>query len=390
MEHLIRSFTRVICKLDNVDELIASFPELEKSAPSDPSFLTEENRRRLLDFPGPDIQLTNIAASTSLKTPKELTDAELNLLKERYWLGLSLEENKARSKARTQGSAALLAVSEEYFGQITSQLKKIREPLYEENEAEAIENAEQEYVRRLIQQAMGPQDAAQTALAKARPWVRRLREENKGREAWGYAIFLQPVFDSDEEKEDYLSRRDAVLFHARGALCCGDTLGARWKLQRLEWPADAVCEGESLMQRFQKLRERFRGIRDQAPEKQKTSNSSEPQRGGLLDGILRNVVLVIDQDSVDSVMLRKGDVNGMWVWALDPDYDSEPSSLEDDHGVEYRGYLRVQLKQLVNNFFEARRFHEDEYPMKKLWEAARGCKNQAFISAKDESVYQSS
>jgi hypothetical protein len=34
--------------------------------------------------------------------------------------------------------------------------------------------------------------------------------------------------------------------------------------------------------------------------------------------------------------------------------------------TEYRGFMRVRLQQSVNNFFDARRFDEDEFPMQVL------------------------
>lgn len=103
---------------------------------------------------------------------------------------------------------------------------------------------------------------------------------------------------------------------------------------------------------------------------------------------------MIDSDCVDSVLLSKpGSVDDMWVWAVDPDYNqagdaTSPSSKdnlkEEENG--YKGYLRVRLQQLSNNFLNARRFHEDEddYSTKALWEAAQKSRNKAFVSVKDE------
>lgn len=43
----------------------------------------------------------------------------------------------------------------------------------------------------------------------------------------------------------------------------------------------------------------------------------------------------------------------------------------------------MRLQQLVNNFFDARRFQEDDYSMKALWEAAQNTRNKAFVSVND-------
>ncbi|KAI5918610.1 hypothetical protein F4810DRAFT_715320 [Camillea tinctor] len=77
--------------------------------------------------------------------------------------------------------------------------------------------------------------------------------------------------------------------------------------------------------------------------------------------------------------------DNIWVWAVDPDFDdrSPPSRGEtvEEGDDTYKGYLRVRLPQLVNNFFEARRFMLEKYPMVTLWEAAVKSKNIAFVSA---------
>ena len=190
--------------------------------------------------------------------------------------------------------------------------------------------------------------------------------------------------------DEYSSRRDAATFFALRAICCGNTIAARWTLRRLDWPVDATGEDDAesasnkRAMRFQKLREQFVLIRDRAPKKQRTSEGATAKSGGLSDGVLQNVFLVADRDSVDSVLSKSGNVDDMWIWAVDPDYDVHATtSSKSDQKDEYEGCLRVRLQQLVNNFFEVRRFHE-EYSMKNLWEAAQKSKNQAFVSTRDE------
>ncbi|KAI5918611.1 hypothetical protein F4810DRAFT_715321 [Camillea tinctor] len=51
MDILIRRFTRVLHQVDNVTELIESFPRIVQLALSDSSSLIAEDRRRILDFP---------------------------------------------------------------------------------------------------------------------------------------------------------------------------------------------------------------------------------------------------------------------------------------------------------------------------------------------------
>lgn len=175
---------------------------------------------------------------------------------------------------------------------------------------------------------------AERGLAKAQPWVRRLWEEDQGEKCWGYVEYVDLEVDDGERLEEYLVRRDAALFHATGAVGCGSTIGARWKLQRFDWPGaaghDEKSEDEGLAAKFERLRERFKSVPDRAPKKQRIGVDVRAESGGLLDGILRNVFLVIDHDCVNSVLSGAGSVDDMWVWAVDPDYKAGAALSKDD------------------------------------------------------------
>ncbi|KAK5999786.1 hypothetical protein QM012_005192 [Aureobasidium pullulans] len=274
-------------------------------------------------------------------------------------------------------------------------------------------------------------------LATAQPWLKQLWEEDQCEKNWGFAGFHDP----EAASEEYEVRKDAALMHAREAIGCADMIGARWRLQYLDWPdmptpsqsSHNLTAGERPMNascvrilpiqndkvlldrnqshnkqdnkkhaqvkdvseandkrdeniiskleaRFQGLREHFRVVRDRAPRKRKTANDTQTDRGGLEDGILRNVFLVIDQQCVNSLFSLTANVDDMWVYAVDPDYQQPTGTTPRD---EYRGYMRVRLQQLVNTFFDARRFHADEFPMQELWRAAQPSRNQAFVSVKE-------
>lgn len=51
-------------------------------------------------------------------------------------------------------------------------------------------------------------------------------------------------------------------------------------------------------------------------------------------------------------MSETANVDDAWVYAVDPDY-VQPTDMAADEtsSTEYRGYMRVRLQQLVNNFF---------------------------------------
>ncbi|KAL2874111.1 hypothetical protein SGCOL_010699 [Colletotrichum sp. CLE4] len=435
---------RVIRKFDGADELIQSFPAWEESALGQnaalPSF-TPRDQRRILDFPDPEIQESNIVKSTKLskegllgravESPSQLTAAEISLLKNRYWLHISPDEEQEISLA-TGLIMGPKRISEEEHGKAEKQLRAVRHTLYAENEEKAIDNALAEHWRREneVWRARQRQET-EMALSKAHPWVRRLWEEDNGEKVWGYGIFNDPMaFANNEEAERYTSRRDGVLFHGRGAIGAGSSvISYKWKLQKLEWPSSVNAdvenddshivdkgdgkhnisglvidevqreerETEERLAKFRVLRERFKSIRDRGLESQTIredvvfSASMQSRTGGLEDGILQNVFLVVDKQSVGSVLGAQGLVDDMWVWAIDPDYDDAdelstpidgPSSPETSG--RYRGFMRVRLQQLVNNFFNVRRFRQREFAMKELWEAAQKSKHQAFVSLRDD------
>lgn len=329
-------------------------------------------------------------------------------------------------------------VSEEEYEQAAKRLRAVRRSLYAENEEKAIENSHVEHWRRENEawRERQKQEAEKALLAKAFPWVRRLWEEDKGEEHWGYGIFVDPgAFLDEEETERYMCRRDGVLFHARGAIGAGSSaIGNMWRLQKLNWPVNATADDgekeggsqtgqqsdgkydgselaageheetdEKRAAEFQKLREHFKSIRDRVPKKQRReqtalSGPAQAERGGLQDGILQNVFLIVDKSSAGSVLSGHGLVDDMWVWAADPDYDdakdasaavtaaaaaTEGSMSAETHRC-YKGFMRVRLQQLINNFYDARRFHENDCPMPKLWEAAQKSKHRAFVSLKDD------
>ncbi|KAJ8116005.1 hypothetical protein ONZ43_g4538 [Nemania bipapillata] len=80
-------------------------------------------------------------------------------------------------------------------------------------------------------------------------------------------------------------------------------------------------------------------------------------------------------------MSGTGNVEDMWVWAVDVDFDTDFPPVDeaaDPRKVEYRGYMRVRLQQLVDGFFEMRHFHAEDQPFFCLWTAAIKSRNRVF------------
>jgi len=127
-------------------------------------------------------------------------------------------------------------------------------------------------------------------------------------------------------------------------------------------------DDDDLQARLDMLRRHFRSIRE---------------RGDLGEDVLSNVFIVMD-DACAHALFEADNADSVWVWAVDPDYDESTAGEVKDESLQrlYRGFLRVRLQQLVDKFFEARKYHAEEYPMSALWQAAQRSLNRAFVSTK--------
>jgi len=135
-----------------------------------------------------------------------------------------------------------------------------------------------------------------------------------------------------------------------------------------------------LRAKFQVLRTRFKALRDKPRD---TGMDKDTKRKGLRPGLLSNVFVVVDKACMDSyVTLNQGnDVEHGWVFAVDPDYqDPGPmESLASKVMHQYRGFVRVRLQDLLDDFFVVRKYHEHERPMEKLWRQAQKEGNGVFV-----------
>lgn len=377
MEHLIYSSTRVLRGLDKAADLVTSFPELEIRTLSDPSSISAGERLQILDFPDPQTQEANITSSSTLdkkgllkqavESPDRLTQNEIQLLEDRYWLNISRRELRACTAAETALNANGIKLA------VVKRLERVRMPLYDEYEAQAIENAGRERYERMMRELeQRTQRDIEASISRGQPWLRQLWEEDWGKKYWGYAVFENPQWAANSaRREQYHLRRDEILSKAQTVVGCGSAFRMRWSLKHLPWPGSPGDEYSKQREglpaaMLDTLRKNFKNIRSQSQE-----------HGVLPDGILRNVFLYIDSDSVDSVMSPPAWVDDMWVWAIDPDYEAPATS------DKYQGYLRVRLQQIVNNFFESRRFYADQFSVEDLWKAAQ-TKNSMFVSVKEE------
>lgn len=127
-----------------------------------------------------------------------------------------------------------------------------------------------------------------------------------------------------------------------------------------------------------KLRAHFKWVRER---KKLVKDYLDIDRSGIPTGLLRNVFLVLDQDSVNSIVNNSPRADFAWIWAIDPDYEGDVAEMtENGLDKEYYGYMRVRLQQLVKHFWVVRKYHEDEFSLQMLWGAAKESHDCAFVS----------
>lgn len=272
--------------------------------------------------------------------------------------------------------------------------------------------------------------------ARARPWVRRFVEEYADGRPWGYALYQDPTID-DEIMEECMCRLDNLIWCAQDAVYGRGHEGfPRFQFEYLDWPegepesyvpkqdtatrsleavsnvdahetsGDAKANASAkdsledeansstedsaddeddadieTVRELNKLRAHFKWVRDRATKIRLPHHPLDGDRSGIPRGLARNVFLVIDQDVVDSITASRSAADFAWIWAVDPDYTGTVDSMTKN-GLkdEYHGYMRVRVQQLVNNFWDARHYHEDEQPFSALWTAAQQSHDYAFTS----------
>ncbi|KAK8007701.1 di-copper centre-containing protein [Apiospora arundinis] len=455
---LIETFTRVIHQIDTVEHITALFNGLEAGSLS-PSELSPRDRRSVLDFPEEDELEANLRQSTMLPSraalleravhsPADLTAPEMDLLGGFYWLGA--RRPSFGSRYGYYAKVRELGLSDADEQAMHDRLSAVRAPLFAPDEWAAIEGACKENGRRW-QAERDAQRKAEIDKDLARldprvPWIRQIWEDTEalGRDArWGFVHYRDPCglpdgANGEAQWEDYECRKDARMMYARAAAGIPDWLENLRGHQRLSWPEDIEPsnsydveeEGEEEESEEEEEDENeevdaeeeedieFSSSEDDEAEDEEEKEekgegtsylyatapppppTADGRPGGLQKGLLTNVFLVYDRDTIHSVLdSTKGLADEMWVWAVDPDYQPStttspsPSSLlnhewDDDYPTEeYRGYFKVRLQQLVKNFYLARRYRTDEFSMADLWGIAQKSRNQTFVSL-DEAEFQ--
>jgi hypothetical protein len=383
MEDKIKAFTCVLRQTNEADDIMNNTTALLNGS-SDETTISVHDRLGVLDFPDAVAQEANVAASINLSraelleraasSPSGLGAEEIRLLKRRFRLDLTTVETDAQAAAERT-----LAASREHWDQVTDQLKKARAVLYDNDEKLALSDGRTEEWRRMMAaHKQRRKQQAESRLANTQLWIKRLWEEDQAEKTWDYAVYCDP----EAANEEYEVSKDATLRHARERAGCGGPIGINWKLQYLDWPDDPMLSqtplsgsanenlelvethiepgrpklllrpfdppdlytASQLQARFHAPRQHFIATRDHASGRQGTVTDTQTSSGGLQDGILRTVSLVIDQQCVISVWSRSVHPDDAWVYAVDPDYpQSTDAATNENQPTQYRGSMRVRL-----------------------------------------------
>lgn len=369
---MLGTFLRVIRNTITIDDLEAALPALDEQALSSPSTLTDPERRLLLDFPDAATEESYLQRSTDLSrdaliskaisTPADLTDAEITLLQQNFWLDITRQEVIQQRKAF---SPALQGASERLY--------HVRKQFYGPNEEQAMLNAMMQRgirVQREVHDAESQQ--IQRTMPNLRPWQRRLYQ--KSLQHWGYVCFIsREAQRTDPARLEMFWRHfDGVVRDSLGHTGAQDVIGSRWTLQIVDKPIEAASSSTAAAEDAETRPSDHALFRH-------AFNSLRSQVNALKPGLLTNTFLLVDSTCIDSVLHPSGWLENMRVLALEADYPNPEKTYADG----YEGYAWIRLQHVPFNFYEMRYLHSDdggERDMQKLWRAAQRSRNRAFVS----------
>lgn len=205
---------------------------------------------------------------------------------------------------------------------------------------------------------------------------------DQGQERWN--VEAEEAHERDLDELDALEDEDgdAELDLEDGALDQSDeSFLAKQKFLDQE-EAGEFREDARLRANFQVLRSQFRALKDlprtQSQDAEEEEEEQQDDHGGLHVGVLDNVFIVIDKTCVDPQNTTAG-----WVYAVDPNYKdpgpTEPLSLKLKQ--KYRGFIRVKMEHLVNEFFGLRKYHDTDWSLEASWKEAQKSGNGYFMPA---------
>lgn len=400
---------RVQRGLDTAQDLIEAFPALEQAALNSSSAggatgagLTEQDRRRLADLPDAEEEAANIRrvstrsreelVSTLLSRPEDLSDAELELVRARFWADVTPQE----VHTKFEGTAdATLAVRErvaeaQHAAQVTP------------GEWMAYGKAQVEIHKR--RQRREDEDNAARLGANQRhttpAWMKDLARQLEGElqygamNRWGFIVLY------DAEAREITSHADLERFERtvedvlRAAMANNGAkataLARRWRLHFFDAPLRPSTANDTSTSNttttdlssspdepdgdyHSNLRRAFRAVIE------------SPEWFTILEwdhGVRTDIFLVVDKECIESVLGWR--LDDMRIRAYEANFSQADRSSYADG---YEGWTWVRLEQLVYRFYGAA-CTRDDVSLHDIWKAAQASRHKAFVSL-DPEVAQS-
>ncbi|KAF7874795.1 hypothetical protein EAF04_001969 [Stromatinia cepivora] len=248
IEPLLASSMRVLRNRTTLQDLIAAYPSLKEKALSSPSTMTESERRVFLDLPDPDMETANIKAATSLSRAEliqkaitdrgSLTEAEVLVLKNRFWTPPTREEN-----SRT--TDGFMDLSEEAGDEFFD----VEAPAYLPNEEEAFNIGIQEFWGREKAVRNDQRNSAvSAALPFAPEWIGQLYRE--GKQQWGYICLYDAAAQkiNAERLEEFQSALCGFFEHALRFNGSKDIINGKWRYMTFNAPSTAFASPATSLQ----------------------------------------------------------------------------------------------------------------------------------------------
>jgi hypothetical protein len=343
MLNFVSAFMRVRRKLTDANHVTSVLEQLDK--PEGEINVSEDDRLAVLDLPDSASVTANVATATTLaieelvkravQSPRELTSEEVALLKKRFWA----DRTDAEKRTIVHAESVLMNVSNEHFQRCIDELEQIRAPLYDQGEGKAIKNAwdEADRRRKADRQKEKDDDLQRTLVSKKRPdWVRRWIEETGGNAHCGFARYINPRAVSKYDMDEYESKADAQITSAQAKLSFASVMESAFRIQDLEWPdptaqvsapssrskppAAEDFNQKSVIEdnpeppsprddpddlgrraKFEMLRKHFNATVRSKSRRRPRGTEEESKQVTLEVGILDNLFLVLDEDSMYSI-----------------------------------------------------------------------------------------
>ncbi|TGO86464.1 hypothetical protein BPOR_0301g00060 [Botrytis porri] len=179
IEPLLASSMRVLRNQTTLQDLVAAYPSLKEKVLSSPKSLTESERRVFLDLPDPEMESANISAATRLSRAEliekavinrgSLTDAEVLVLKNRFWTPRTNDESSRLSEG-------FINTNDEARDEFLA----VRTLAYLPKEKEAFKiRGREAYTRDRAARERPLHNATTAALPNAPEWIKQLHQEGK-------------------------------------------------------------------------------------------------------------------------------------------------------------------------------------------------------------------